>query len=484
MSALRAHIGLLMAAAANTTEARRELRAAVVMYWDLAGSLADSARTSQTWSGSGASYGTGPSGAANTALLSGGSTDDKFVINTVLGYNGVHPSQPFSIGGMVRRESLSQDTYVWSVTTSGVSILVSLWVDQTDDKLKLKIGSQTVSSTATIADTTAWHGLVATIDGTNLRLYIDRALDSTHALTATSIGGTVDRFYLGDPASVGGDLSADLAHVFYAHACLSADAISYLYNNGSGRAYSAFSTVAYGTDPDTFAQSLGLQGYWKCNESSGTTAADSSGGGLGNAALTGGAAFINTLDPPPGFSTADYVVDCDGTNDYINIADLNYSSGSLSDTVFCWVYNDAQSAGETYWRAGTGTNNANHERQLNVAGTVTNVTASMFNATGSVLGFGSGGGKGATGAWRCHAHYYDDTGKVILSVSQGIANAGAVCSASPSAVNLDEVAFMSRMGSSAAISLDGKLSRCGIRKGGVVPLASLTKLFDLGTGSG
>lgn len=452
----------------DETEVRRGLRSKIVNYWEFNNTLADTGRAGVTWAGAG-TYTTGPGGAANDALAATAATQ---TVSTTKGVNAYHTSQAFSYGGFFRASGSSGGfRYTGSVTPFRLD---------KDNALGWGTSMRVTGVQETVYSgnfSTAWIFVVITVNNGVVRIYLDGSLTTTGSVNLGSMSTTAANRW---------DLvrdNTDVSRLFYAHDELSESEIAYLYNNGNGRAASEFMSVAYGTTPDTYALTLGLSGYWKFNESAGTSAADSA-GGLGAATLTNGSAFINTLDPPPGFDPADYVCDNDGTNDYARLPNLDYSSGSLSDTFFGWFYTDAMAAGERYWRAGTDTSNANNERVLNVAGTTSNVSVEVYSAAGASLGGATGGGAAVTGAWRLHAHYYDDTNKVLLSISEGIVNGGAICSASPSAVLLDEVSIMSRVGNAANVSVDGKLSRSGIKKGGVVTLPQLAKFYDLSNNSG
>jgi hypothetical protein len=461
------------------TAARRELRQSIVMWWSFANTLNDSARAGNHWTASSTSYTTGPSGAANTALNrnSVGALD---ALVTLKGINALHPSQPFSIGGFVKRDNLATRVYCLSTAGSALNPVVSLQISGGTDKVELQLGTtQTAASTGTINDND-WHHVVATSDGTNVRFYIDGALDSTVAITATSLVDTASRIWFGDVDSAG-PMEMTVAQHFYAHAAIGADAVSYLYNDGDGRDYSDFSTVAYGTTFDAYAASLLVagDGFWKMSETSGVNAADSVSGGIGTMVGINGAVMNTSIDPPPGFSSADGVGECDGANDHFDGPDISFAAGSLHYTQAIWVNPDTLTSFDVWFEFGTASGSNANARAL-FLNSATTAAAQFFNGAGTVLESSSSGFGGITaGSWHFVAAVY--SGSTLMCFEKGYAVNGAATAATPTAVNLTNNYIGGRATTQTA---DGKFSRALFAKGHYLRPAEIAKLYDLGMGSG
>jgi hypothetical protein len=322
------------------TAVRRTLRPKIASFWRFNGTLADTGRAGVTMGGPG-TYTTGPGGLANDALAADPAARS---VITTKGMSAFHTGQAFSFGGFFRSTGPSSTPFRY-VNGAGTS---TRWQLQKNNPSGWGVRFVIGGSAETLYsgdNSTDWVFVVITMNNGLTNVYLDGAVAVSTTLSVGSLTAATDRYEMLTD-------STDVSRLFFAHDELTADEVSYLYNNGNGRDASDFMTVAYGTTPDAYALTLGLSGYWKFNESSGSSAADSA-SGLGAATLTNGAAFINSIDPPAGFDAADYVADFDGTNDYANLPDLNYAAGSLSDTFFGWFNADALNAGENYWRAGT-----------------------------------------------------------------------------------------------------------------------------------
>lgn len=92
-----------------------------------------------------------------------------------------------------------------------------------------KVGVSAVMSTGTIADTTTWHHVVVTFNGTTVQFYIDNVLDSSPAYTVT-FDGSIKRFGYVSANSLYGRL--DEGNLW--DKITSAAEVSELWNGGAG----------------------------------------------------------------------------------------------------------------------------------------------------------------------------------------------------------------------------------------------------------
>ncbi len=137
---------------------------------------------------------------------------------------------------------------------------------------------------ATTVTTNVWHHAAATFDGTTVRLYLDGVLDGTLAVGA----GRLPRSDSIQHAALGTALnSTGVAAGFFAGVI------------DEARIWNVARTqpqIQAAKNTEITAQA-GLIGAWHLNDGSGTTAADSSGGGT-SGTLTGGPVWIDGFPPP------------------------------------------------------------------------------------------------------------------------------------------------------------------------------------------
>lgn len=463
--------------------ARRQLRAAHTSFWDFNSALTDSGRAGNAFTGS-VTYVAGPGG-RNMVRVGTPTVGAQIATSTALGFSALHSTMPFLYGGMVTPRKFSE--YLIAVgRSSGASNHESIFFGVTGGFWSAGVRYEDLTATtltsAVAASTSRTDSVYVQSDGATLELWVNDTMAASAALSSKPLRSAQAKFYIGN-TGVGFEGSADVQGLIFGHGNVSQTALRYLRNAGAGRVAADFTTVAYGTTPDAFAATLGFSGYWKLNETSGTSAANSS-GALGSATLVNGASFINTLAPPPGFPNTDYVANFDGTNDLVEFPDHDYTSGSLSHLMLGWFYLDVSpTAGERFFQFGTDTNTDNHGRNLNAATTVTQLAATLKNSSAANLASAvSATGTLANTTWMATGYYYDATAGALLTLHNGFVVASGVQSSAPSAVLLDECTAMARRDGSVAV--DGKASRIATKKSGLVSLANLAKLRDLGNGSG
>lgn len=224
-----------------------------------------------------------------------------------------------------------------------------------------KVGVSNATSTGKIVDTN-WHHIAVTYDGANARFYFDGVLDSTIAYATTF--GTGMTYNIGTTAS-GYFMNGSLDEIRISNIARTAeeikqDAQSFPYAvytspvldlNLTGRVTSWNWLIWTGLglrtsnvgDGETLPSTTNLVAQWKFNETSGTSAADSSGNGR-TAALQAGFASTASQDQAPGtgWTAANArwgagALMFDGTNDWALVtynAALNIT-GNL--TMGAWI---------------------------------------------------------------------------------------------------------------------------------------------------
>ena len=138
-------------------------------------------------------------------------------------------------------------------------------------------------NTATTEALSGWKHIVGTYDGTTAKLYVN-ADGSTGITNATGGSGASIKYHSSNarPIMLGSDAAGDTTAEHFYHGLLSEVAIF-----DSALSGSDITSIYNGGTPYDISTMSNLIGYWKLNEGSGTTVADSSSnsnnGGLGNA---------------------------------------------------------------------------------------------------------------------------------------------------------------------------------------------------------
>jgi hypothetical protein len=180
-------------------------------------------------------------------------------------------------------------------------------------QFRLQWDADSVTSSTTVPLAT-WTHLAATYDGTTVRLYQNGQLVATQNKSISWSAFT-------------GSLALGCSPIGTAE-----------YLNGK-----LFDVRLYNTNltDEQVTDLYGLVGHWKLDETSGTTAADST-LNLNDGTYTGGVT-LNVAGP----STGDVAAEFDGSNDYVTIADDATLKPTSALSITGWVQGDAWGAGST-----------------------------------------------------------------------------------------------------------------------------------------
>ena len=187
-------------------------------------------------------------------------------------------------------------------------------------------GSDVITMTGTVADTSIWHHAVVTYDGsvTTGKLYIDGVLAATDSSNAGTLQDRSETTKIGKGYAWGagdGFMNGTIDDVRVYNRALSQTEAQSLYGRGSitGKGVSK----------------QGLVGYWPMNEGRGGKAGDASGNGNAGA-LVGGASWVD--------GKRGKAISLDGVNGGVSTS-LNV--GNLTKTISAWVKVNSLSAQNT-----------------------------------------------------------------------------------------------------------------------------------------
>ncbi len=106
--------------------------------------------------------------------------------------------------------------------------------DSTNNKIKFYLGTNTLSQTGTIANST-WTHCICTWDGTTAKIYLNGNTTPDNTLTSSVVYGTVPtNNYIGTLDGTNQDWNGRLAGVGYWSKALSTTEVTNLYNGGAG----------------------------------------------------------------------------------------------------------------------------------------------------------------------------------------------------------------------------------------------------------
>jgi hypothetical protein len=191
---------------------------------------------------------------------------------------------------------------------------------------RIAVSTNTVSTAAPTLN--AWSHVVATYDGTTMRLYVNGAPASSTA-SSLSLLDNVATLRIGNSAAGTDGWAGDIDDVAVYTAALNATQVQDHFR--CGRRYR---DVVLGT--------AGLQSYWRLGEASGVTAFDSK--GTANGTLTNGPSFggAGATNHPNDALTLD------GVDDYVDFGDVHDFAGTSSFTLEAWINRTALGEADKY----------------------------------------------------------------------------------------------------------------------------------------
>lgn len=180
-----------------------------------------------------------------------------------------------------------------------------------------RIAGATNTVSASAPPLNSWSHVVATYDGTTMRLYVNGSLASS-AASALSLVDNAAAFRVGNSALGTDGWAGDLDDVAVYGGVLNGTQVQNHFECGH-----RYRDVVLGTS--------GLQSYWRLGESSGVTAFDSTGAvnGAHNLGPTLGGAGATTH---PNDATS-----FDGVDDFVDFGDVHDFAGTSSFTIEGWI---------------------------------------------------------------------------------------------------------------------------------------------------
>ena len=230
---------------------------------------------------------------------------------------------------------------IWYDNRSGIStkaLRVNSWA-----------GSSVSTNTASAITDNNWHHVLVTSSGASgtLTVYLDGSSLATASLGSVSSTAPNQDLAIGGrviSGSVNSPIDGKLDEVAIWDVALSSADATAIYNSGAPN--NLTTSGSYDTD-----RSGDLQGYWRFEENTGTSIADTSGNG-NTITLTNGPTF--STDVP---FINKYSLLFDGTNDYLDIGSLSALSSASSFSVSFWFKNNGNFSGNVFGGWGSSSNN-------------------------------------------------------------------------------------------------------------------------------
>lgn len=147
------------------------------------------------------------------------------------------PSSEITVSAWIKRNSLTGRQFFVSKGQASSNAATEYWLEiASDNGLIFQLAdasSHKLTGATSITDTTTWHHVVGTWDGTTQKLYVDGVQDAVTVTWSGSINNTTYELALGNRSSARDiEFNGVLDEVRIYNRALSADEISQLYNMG------------------------------------------------------------------------------------------------------------------------------------------------------------------------------------------------------------------------------------------------------------
>lgn len=143
---------------------------------------------------------------------------------------------PMSISTWVNPSDRTTEYGIWGLTSS---VGVAAYIRTTGEvRFTADAGVHTTTSSA-LVPTASWTHVVVTYDGTTANIWINGALDPNSG-TLLNSGSTFDRSFIGARGTGNEPFNGMIDEVGAWNRALSAGEIAWIYNGGSGRAWSEY----------------------------------------------------------------------------------------------------------------------------------------------------------------------------------------------------------------------------------------------------
>jgi hypothetical protein len=242
-------------------------------------------------------------------------------------------------------DNLTLSCWINADNVSGTNSIIDKFYDGADrsymlrlesTRIKLSLGntdgsaSVTYQSSATLSNNTWYHIAVTFSTGSQeVNIYIDGQGDSTHSKTDL-ISSNNEELRIGTGYNLLNYFDGKLSNVQIWDTELSVGNVTTLYNNG---------TPYTGTQP----QAANLQGWWKLDASAtydGTDWSVPDASSNSNTGTSSGMTTANLIQSDLTITSSDYAdfsLDFDGTNDYINISDVSDIATNTQGSISFWI---------------------------------------------------------------------------------------------------------------------------------------------------
>ena len=253
----------------------------------------------------------------------------------------LNPNTAITVSAWVRSRKESRQRLVmkWGGTDNGYM----LWIENSSGprfEINTAAGNRIAFGGTTIANDDVWHHLVGVYDGSTVSIYLDGVLDGSAGHSGLLVDDDADLYLSGGS---GGTYIGGMDDVRIYNRALTEPEILALYEARDGIRYNETANVPEFFNGNKFVPmaqfndvSNGLVGHWKLDETTGTTAVDSSGNG--NDATMSGILDATTDNVPGAVGRA---LHFQGITTYATVTGSGFPTGSGTPfTMSAWAKSD------------------------------------------------------------------------------------------------------------------------------------------------